>query len=43
MTRYSHLSAENLREAVSVLDKKERGYDLVTVEKEKRLANTLTS
>jgi integrase len=42
-TRYSHLSPENLREAVSVLDKKESGYVLVTVEKEERLANVLTS
>jgi len=41
--RYSHLSPENLREVVNLLDKKENGYELVTVEKEKRLANALTS
>jgi len=36
--RYCHLAPENLREAVQVLDKKESGYNLVTVgENEKRL------
>jgi integrase len=41
--RYSHLSPENLREAVNVLDARENCYVSATVEKEKRLANALTS
>jgi hypothetical protein len=41
--RYSHLSPENLRDAVNVLDAKESSYVLVTFEKEKRLADSLTS
>ncbi len=41
--RYSHLAPENLRNAVNVLDAKEAGYVLVTSEKEKRLAGSLTS
>ena len=36
--RYSHLSPENLREAVNVLDARENCYVSATVEKEKRLA-----
>jgi len=40
--RYSHLSPENLREAVNVLDAKEKCYVSATVEKEKRLADALT-
>jgi len=41
--RYSHLSPENLREAVNVLDAREKCYVSATFEKEKRLANALTS
>lgn len=36
--RYCHLSPENLREAVNVLDEKESGYVLATFEKPKGLA-----
>lgn len=36
--RYCHLAPENLRSAVSVLDEKESGYVLATLEKEKGLA-----
>ncbi len=41
--RYSHLSPENLRDAVNVLDNREKCYVFATFEKEKRLANTLSS
>ncbi len=37
--RYCHLSPENLSDAVKVLDEKERGYVLATLEKEKGLAS----
>jgi len=36
--RYCHLSPENLREAVNVLDNRDKCYVSATVEKEKRLA-----
>jgi integrase len=36
--RYCHLLPENLREAVNVIDKKESGYNLVTLTNKKGLA-----
>jgi len=41
--RYNHLSPENLREAVNVLDAREKSYVSATFEKEMTLANALTS
>ncbi len=41
--RYSHLSPENLRDAINVLDNREKCYVSATFEKEKRLAGQLTS
>jgi integrase len=41
--RYSHLSPENLRDAINVLDDREKCYGSATFEKEKRLADSLTS
>ena len=37
--RYCHLSPENLSDAVKVLDEKERGYVLATLEKERGIAS----
>lgn len=41
--RDSQLSSENLRDAINVLDNREKCYGSATFEKEKRLADSLTS
>lgn len=40
--RYCHLAPENLRDAIKVLDSKENGYNLVTIEKNQGVTYTVT-
>jgi hypothetical protein len=41
--RYAHLSVESLREAISVLDNKRNGYNLVTMAETKEANIALNS